>query len=50
MLKKKVETNVFVNSAKGYFIDVLGEPLTCANLRQYGGLLIVDPEGKLIFF
>lgn len=28
----------------GYYIEVLGQPLTCFNATNYGTLLIVDPE------
>eukprot|EP01105_Mastigella_eilhardi_P000858 TRINITY_DN1102_c0_g1_i4.p1 TRINITY_DN1102_c0_g1~~TRINITY_DN1102_c0_g1_i4.p1 ORF type:complete len:637 (-),score=164.77 TRINITY_DN1102_c0_g1_i4:1888-3798(-) len=28
----------------GYFVDVLGEPLTCFDANNYGALLLVDPE------
>lgn len=28
----------------GYFIEVLGYPLTCFDAKEYGTLLIVDPE------
>lgn len=28
----------------GYFVEVLGEPLTCFNAENYGVLMIVDPE------
>lgn len=30
--------------AEGYYIDVLGEPLTCFDAAAYAALLIVDPE------
>ncbi|XP_066902456.1 membrane-bound transcription factor site-1 protease [Halyomorpha halys] len=30
--------------ASGYYIEVLGVPLTCFDASQYGTLLIVDPE------
>jgi len=29
---------------RGFFLEVLGTPLTCFNASQYGTLLIVDPE------
>jgi len=28
----------------GYYVEVLGSPYTCFDARQYGALLIVDPE------
>lgn len=28
----------------GYYIEVLGYPLTCFDAKEYGTLLIVDPE------
>lgn len=28
----------------GYFVEVLGSPLTCLDASQYGALLVVDPE------
>ncbi|KAI1287806.1 Membrane-bound transcription factor site-1 protease [Halotydeus destructor] len=28
----------------GYYVEVLGSPLTCFDAREYGTLLIVDPE------
>lgn len=28
----------------GYYVEVLGEPITCFNAAHYGTLLIVDPE------
>lgn len=28
----------------GYYLEVLGSPLTCFDAREYGTLLIVDPE------
>lgn len=31
---------------EGYYIEVLGEPLTCYNVKNYGALLIVDPEDE----
>lgn len=30
--------------SQGYFIEVLGQPFTCFDARQYGTLLIVDSE------
>ena len=30
--------------ASGYYIEVLGVPLTCFDASQYGTLFIVDPE------
>ena len=29
---------------KGYFVEVLGTPFTCFDAKNYGVLLIVDPE------
>lgn len=28
----------------GYYVEVLGVPLTCFDASQYGTLMIVDPE------
>ncbi|KAF8386555.1 hypothetical protein PRIPAC_75697 [Pristionchus pacificus] len=30
--------------ADGFFLEILGEPLTCADLSQYSVYLVVDPE------
>ncbi|KJE95552.1 membrane-bound transcription factor protease [Capsaspora owczarzaki ATCC 30864] len=30
--------------SQGFFIEVLGQPFTCFDARQYGTLLLVDPE------
>eukprot|EP00727_Mastigamoeba_balamuthi_P011433 m51a1_g6912 hypothetical protein (1031) ;mRNA; f:122270-127584 len=30
----------------GYYVEVLGEPLTCFNASLYGALLVVDPEDE----
>ena len=30
--------------SNGYFVEVLGSPLTCFDASQYGALLIVDSE------
>ncbi len=30
--------------SNGYYIEVLGQPYTCFDAKQYGTLLIVDPE------
>lgn len=30
--------------SNGYYVEVLGEPITCFDAKQYGTLLIVDPE------
>jgi len=30
--------------AQGFYIEVMGEPITCMDMRRYGTLLIVDPE------
>lgn len=30
--------------ANGYYVEVLGSPFTCFDAKQYGTLLIVDPE------
>ncbi|VDK74993.1 unnamed protein product [Litomosoides sigmodontis] len=32
--------------SSGYYIEVLGEPLTCVDLSQYSAFLIVDPEDE----
>ncbi|EFO21098.2 hypothetical protein LOAG_07390 [Loa loa] len=32
--------------SSGYYIEVLGEPLTCVDLSQYSVFLIVDPEDE----
>jgi hypothetical protein len=29
---------------RGFFVEVLGQPLTCIDARHYGTLLLVDPE------
>ena len=29
---------------KGYFLEILGSPLTCFDAKQYGALMLVDPE------
>lgn len=29
---------------KGYVLEVLGSPLTCFDAKEYGALMIVDPE------
>ena len=30
--------------AQNYYVEVLGEPFTCFDAKNYGTLLIVDPE------
>ena len=30
----------------GYFVEVLGSPLTCMDASQYGALLLVDLEDE----
>jgi membrane-bound transcription factor site-1 protease len=32
---------------QGYFVEVLGEPWTCFDARNYAALLVVDPEEEL---
>uniref|UniRef100_A0A915Q197 Peptidase S8/S53 domain-containing protein n=1 Tax=Setaria digitata TaxID=48799 RepID=A0A915Q197_9BILA len=32
--------------SSGYYIEVLGEPLTCVDLSQYSAYLLVDPEDE----
>ncbi|KAA8534974.1 hypothetical protein F0562_029977 [Nyssa sinensis] len=33
-------------SDAGYYVETLGSPLTCFDARQYGTLLLVDPEDE----
>jgi len=30
--------------AQGFYVEVMGEPITCLDMSRYGTLLIVDPE------
>ncbi|KAM3727833.1 Membrane-bound transcription factor site-1 protease [Dirofilaria immitis] len=32
--------------SSGYYIEVLGEPLTCVDLSQYSAYLLIDPEDE----
>ena len=32
--------------ARGYYFEVLGEPITCVDASAYGALLVVDPEDE----
>ncbi|VDK82699.1 unnamed protein product, partial [Onchocerca ochengi] len=32
--------------SSGYYIEILGEPLTCVDLSQYSAYLIIDPEDE----
>ena len=35
---------LYINPMQGFYVEVMGQAITCVDMSKYGTLLIVDPE------